>query len=91
MMSSCSLYIHSWCNPCKTLDPTLRQTVAKFQEEIDLARVDIDKLPEVAMSYDISSIPAVIGFVDGVRKFGFVGVVDQKVITNFLQELLINK
>ena len=80
-------FIFSWCNPCKVLDPTLREAVGEFEGELDVAKVDIDLLPEVAMTYDVSSIPAVLGFVDGVKKCGFVGAVDHKTITDFLKEL----
>ena len=83
--------MYSWCSPCKILDPSLREAIGKYEEKLDLAKVDIDKLPQVAMSYDVSSIPAVISFVAGVKKSGFVGAVDQNTITKFLQELFIDK
>ena len=66
----------------------LKEVVGEFEEKVDLAKVDVDQLPELAMTYEISSIPAVQAFVGGVRKSSFVGVQNKQFLTDFVKELV---
>ncbi len=70
------------------LDPVLREEVTKLEDKVDLARVDVDKVTELALTYDVSSIPHVISFVDGMKKSQFVGSVSQDEVAKFLKKLL---
>lgn len=49
-----------WCNPCQMLTPTLEK-LAK-QEDIVLAKYDIDESSEMAETHAVNSIPAVFAF-----------------------------
>ena len=62
-----------WCGPCKMLAPVL----AEFAEEhknIKVVSINIDEEDELAEEYDVSSIPCLVVFKDGVefdRSVGF--------------------
>lgn len=62
-----------WCGPCKMLAPVL----AEFAEEhknIKVVSINIDEEEELAEEYDVSSIPCLVVFKDGVefdRSVGF--------------------
>ena len=48
-----------WCEPCKTLGPTLEKIVNATQGKVKLVKVDIDQNQEIATQMRIQSIPAV--------------------------------
>ncbi len=55
---------------------------------MDLAQVDVDLFPDIAMSNDVTSIPAIQAFIKGKRTSQFVGVKDEKFLTDFVKDLI---
>lgn len=53
-----------WCGPCNALAPIL-EDVASEHEEMDVLKIDVDKVPDVAAQYGIQSIPTLILFEEG--------------------------
>jgi len=50
-----------WCGPCRLLKPLLHK-IAGENSEIQLLTVDVEANQELALQYDINSIPAVFFF-----------------------------
>lgn len=80
-----------WCAPCKMLSPVLEQLAEKADGRWILAKVDTEKMPEVAVQYKISSIPNVKLFVDGNAIDEFVGAVPEYQIERWLAQVLPSK
>ena len=40
-----------WCGPCKELEPRLEAAIKNACVEVDIAKVDFDALPEIAMEH----------------------------------------
>ena len=53
-----------WCGPCKMLAPVLEEVI-KEKEDVKLVKVDCDQAEQVAINYNIMTIPALILFKDG--------------------------
>ena len=51
----------SWCGPCRMLGPIMEEV----SKEVNVCKVNVDDNEELAISYNISSIPCVIAFKDG--------------------------
>jgi putative thioredoxin len=77
-----------WCGPCRTLGPAIEDAVRKRNGEIELAKVDTDRNPNIAMKYEIASIPAVKAFKDGEVVSEFIGAVPPARIEAFLNEIV---
>src|SRR3954463_8824914 len=77
-----------WCGPCRVLGPALEAAVDKRAGEVELAKVDTDRNPNLAMSFQIASIPAVKAFRDGNVVSEFVGAIRPAQIERFLDELV---
>ena len=63
-----------WCGPCKMVAPLVDELADQHIGKILVAKVDIDRAPEISAKYDIRSIPTVILFRDGAeveRSIGF--------------------
>ena len=51
----------SWCGPCRMLGPIIEEV----SKEVNVCKVNVDDNEELAMEYNISSIPCVIAFKEG--------------------------
>ena len=47
-----------WCGPCRAVSPILDQIAAEHSDKIDIVKVNVDENPQLAMKYQITSIPA---------------------------------
>jgi thioredoxin 1 len=54
-----------WCGPCRMLAPTLDKLAAEFSGKARIVKVNVDKEPELATRYRVSSIPALVFIADG--------------------------
>ena len=55
----------SWCGPCRMLAPVIAQIAVKYEGTVKVGKVDVDENPELAESFNVSSIPTLILFKDG--------------------------
>jgi len=54
-----------WCGPCKMIAPAVHDLAEEYTGKMNVAKVDVDNAPNIAMKYGIRSIPALIFFKDG--------------------------
>ena len=55
-----------WCPPCQALHPILEE-IADEGGDFKIVAVDIDEESELAENYNVSSIPCLMVFKDGVE------------------------
>ena len=48
-----------WCPPCKMIAPTIDEIANEF-DDIKVGKINIDDQPELAASFGVMSIPALI-------------------------------
>jgi thioredoxin len=49
-----------WCMPCKRLGPILRDIAQHYHGEVDFYRINVDKNPDIAATFQIRSIPLLL-------------------------------
>ncbi|XP_038047239.1 thioredoxin, mitochondrial-like [Patiria miniata] len=77
----------SWCKPCHALAPRLHEVLSERPGLVQLAKVDVDKHTDLAMDYDVSSIPKVVMVKEGKVAGQFVGLMDKDKIESFIDRL----
>ena len=63
-----------WCAPCKMVAPLVDEIAHQQSGKMLVVKVDTDRAPDVAMKYEIRSIPTLIVFQNGKeveRSLGF--------------------
>lgn len=63
-----------WCAPCKMVAPLIDEFAYDNRGRMLVVKVDTDHAPDLALKYEIRSIPTVVVFVDGEetdRSLGF--------------------
>ena len=79
-----------WCGPCKQLGPVLEQLETEYAGRFVLAKLDADKVPEIAgqlsQMLGTRSIPLCVMFVGGQPVDGFVGAQPAGTIRQFLDK-----
>ncbi|MFZ4719107.1 MAG: thioredoxin [Ilumatobacteraceae bacterium] len=53
-----------WCGPCKMIAPILGE-IATEQPGITIAKLNVDENPEIAMRFNVMSIPTLLVFQNG--------------------------
>lgn len=54
-----------WCGPCKMIAPAVHDLALEYDGKLNVAKLDVDNNPNIAMKYGVRSIPALIFFKDG--------------------------
>lgn len=73
-----------WCGPCKMLSPVI-EAVAKENEAIKVVKINVDEAQEIAMEYNIMSIPTILVLKNGKETNRTVGFVDKSEILEMLK------
>ena len=55
----------TWCSPCKMIAPILTEFAEEYKEKVKVGKVNVDEQRDLAMKYQISSIPTLILFKNG--------------------------
>ena len=75
----------AWCGPCKTLGPILEKLAGEYNGAFLLAKVDVDREPQLAAAFQVRSIPTVYLIRNGQLVDGFPGALPEGQLRQFLQ------
>lgn len=82
----------TWCGPCKQLGPVLEQLETDYAGRFILAKLDADKVPQIAgqlsQMFGVRSIPFCVLFHEGQPVDGFVGALPAAEVREFLDRHL---
>jgi thioredoxin 1 len=54
-----------WCGPCQMLGPIIEEVAIDLKDKVKVVKVNVDEAQEIAMKYNIVSIPTVVIFKTG--------------------------
>lgn len=72
-------FFATWCGPCQTLAPILKQVKDKLGDKISIIKIDVDKNQQIAAQYQVRGVPTMILFQKGKqlwRQSGVIGAND---------------
>ena len=74
-----------WCGPCSVMSPIVEDIASELEDKINVGKVNIDENQELAIKYDIMSIPTIILFKNGNIEKSFIGVRSKEEIINAIR------
>ncbi|MEP6757405.1 MAG: thioredoxin [Chthonomonadales bacterium] len=78
----------TWCGPCRAIAPSLDEIATDFAGKAKVVKVDIDAEGELAIQYNVNSIPNLLFFKDGKVVDQIVGANPKKVMAEKLNKLV---
>ena len=69
-----------WCGPCKMMSPIIDEIAEEVGDKIKVGKINVDENQELAMEYEVMSIPTIIILQNGEVKNSFVGVREKEEI-----------
>ena len=79
-----------WCGPCKMMGPILKELKQLAGDGVTILKVDIDKNPAVASSFQIQSVPTLIVFRKGEVIWRQSGVVQARQLKAIIDQVSVN-
>ena len=77
-----------WCGPCKMIAPSVHDMAEEYDGQLNVAKLDVDNAPSIALKYGVRSIPALIFFKDGQPVDQIVGAVPKGVLKKKVDSVL---
>ena len=77
-----------WCGPCKMIAPAVHDLAVEYGVKLNVAKVDVDNAPNIAMKYGVRSIPALIFFKEGKPVDQIIGAVPKGALKKKIDSVL---
>ena len=77
-------FFADWCGPCKMLSPIVDE-VAEENTDIKVCKINVDEEPELAMRYNVMSIPTLVVIQNGEEVNKSVGLVSKEDIIKMVK------
>ncbi|PWA07186.1 thioredoxin [Flavobacterium psychrotolerans] len=79
-------FFATWCGPCKTLAPILKQVKDALGERITILKIDVDKNHQMSSQYQVRGVPTMILFQEGKQLWRQSGVLSKEEIIKMIIE-----
>ena len=73
-----------WCGPCKMFSPII-ESVAEENEDVKVVKIDVDNAQDLAIKYQVMSIPTIVVIKNGQEVNRNVGVVSKSQIVEMVK------
>jgi thioredoxin 1 len=78
-----------WCGPCKQIAPTLEEIASEHGDLLSVTKLNVDDNPDIAMKYNVMSIPTLLVFSGGEVSKRLVGAKSKGALLQELDEFLV--
>jgi thioredoxin 1 len=78
----------AWCGPCKMMNPVLEQVKNK-NSNLEVVKINVDEERDLAIKYQIRSIPTLVLFKEGKPIWRNSGVLNEQMLTDKIKDVLL--
>lgn len=72
-----------WCGPCRMMSPIIDE-VSAAHPQVKVGKVNIDEEKDLALQYDITTIPTLMVFKNGEKIRESVGLISKKAVEDLI-------
>jgi thioredoxin 1 len=76
-----------WCGPCRMITPILEEIAKDYKDRIKVVELNVDQEGELALKYNIQSIPTLLFFHKGKIVKQQVGAAPRHILDKILKEI----
>lgn len=77
-----------WCVPCRMIAPVVERLAERYAGRLKVAKLNVDANQDLAIEYQVMSIPTLLFFKNGQVVDRIVGAVGEQAIVRKVEELL---
>ena len=77
-----------WCGPCKMIAPILDEIAEENAGQVTIAKLNVDENPDIAMRFQVMSIPTMLLFSGGEIRRRIVGAKSKSALLQEFDEFL---
>ena len=77
-------FFATWCGPCKMIAPVIAELAERYEGKVKVGKVNVDDENELAMRYQIMSIPTLVLFKEGKVVSTKIGLSSKSEIENMI-------
>ncbi len=75
-----------WCGPCRAVSPVIERIASELSGRLLTVKVNVDKRPAIAESFEVESIPTIMLFWKGEEKMRLTGAYPYDAIKQGIRE-----
>lgn len=75
-------FFADWCGPCKIMAPIVEELATELEGKAKVGKINVDENSDIAVEYNVMSIPTLIVFKNGKEEKRLVGVRDKEELLN---------
>jgi thioredoxin 1 len=75
----------AWCAPCRVFGP-IYERVSELHPDVTFTKVDVEAEPEIARAFQVTAIPTLIVFRDGVPLYSQAGALREAELDALVKE-----
>ncbi len=79
-------FFATWCGPCKTLAPILKEVKDSMGDRISILKIDVDKNQGLASKYQVRGVPTMVLYQNGKQLWRQSGVLTKDQIIKIIIE-----
>ena len=77
-----------WCGPCRMVGPAVEQVGRVMADKVKVTKLNVDENQEIAMRYNVQSIPSLLLFKDGKEIARTIGAAPKETYLKFIENSL---
>lgn len=71
-----------WCGPCNAMAPVIEELAKELEEKVKVGKINVDENTDIAVEYNVMSIPTLIVFKNGKEEKRLVGLRNKEELIN---------
>ena len=71
-----------WCGPCNAMAPVIEELAKELEGKVKVGKINVDENPDIAVEYNVMSIPTLIVFKNGKEEKRLVGLRSKEELIN---------
>ena len=68
-------FFATWCGPCQTMSPILKQLKDELGEQVKIIKIDVDKNQAIAQKFQVRGVPTFMLYKNGKQVWKQAGLV----------------